>query len=76
MKQIAGQLGVCTQTARVHGNRVMSKMAARSIADLVRMVDKLGARCHHKNGFPIGNGVSLRPGAGTIVASRGNYCLS
>jgi FixJ family two-component response regulator len=41
-KQIAGQLGVCTQTARVHSSRVMSKMWARSIADLVRMVDKLG----------------------------------
>jgi FixJ family two-component response regulator len=41
-KQIAGQLGVCTQTARVHSSRIMSKMGARSIADLVRMVDKLG----------------------------------
>jgi len=41
-KQIAGQLGVCTHTARVHSSRVMSKMGARSIADLVRIVDKLG----------------------------------
>jgi FixJ family two-component response regulator len=41
-KQIAGQLGVCTHTARVHSSRIMSKMGARSIADLVRMVDKLG----------------------------------
>jgi FixJ family two-component response regulator len=41
-KQIAGQLGVCTHTARIHSGRIMSKMAARSIADLVRMVDKLG----------------------------------
>jgi FixJ family two-component response regulator len=40
-KQIAGQLGVCTQTARVHSSRVMAKMGARSIADLVRMVDRL-----------------------------------
>jgi FixJ family two-component response regulator len=40
-KQIAGELGVCTQTARVHSSRIMSKMGARSIADLVRMVDKL-----------------------------------
>ncbi len=29
-------------TARVHSSRIMSKMGARSIADLVRMVDKLG----------------------------------
>jgi FixJ family two-component response regulator len=41
-KQIAGQLGVCTHTARIHSGRIMSKMGARSIADLVRMVDKLG----------------------------------
>jgi FixJ family two-component response regulator len=40
-KQIAGQLGVCTQTARVHSGRIMAKMEARSIADLVRMVDRL-----------------------------------
>jgi len=40
-KQIAGQLGVCTQTARVHSGRIMAKMGARSLADLVRMVDSL-----------------------------------
>jgi FixJ family two-component response regulator len=41
-KQIAGNLGVCTHTARVHSSRIMYKMGARSIADLVRMADKLG----------------------------------
>jgi FixJ family two-component response regulator len=41
-KQIAGSLGVCTHTARVHSSRMMAKMGARSIADLVRMVDRLG----------------------------------
>ena len=41
-KQIAGQMRVCTHTARVHSSRVLSKMGARSIADLVRMTDKLG----------------------------------
>ncbi|WJR75625.1 response regulator [Bradyrhizobium sp. NP1] len=41
-KQIAGKLGVCTHTARVHSSRIMYKMGARSIADLVRMADKLG----------------------------------
>jgi DNA-binding CsgD family transcriptional regulator len=40
-KQIAGQLGVCTHTARVHSGRVLAKMGARSVADLVRMVDRL-----------------------------------
>ena len=42
VKQIAGQMGVCTHTARVHSSRVMLKMGARSIASLVRMADKLG----------------------------------
>jgi len=41
-KQIAGHLGICTHTARVHSSRLMAKMGARSIADLVRMVDRLG----------------------------------
>jgi FixJ family two-component response regulator len=41
-KQIAGKLGVCTHTARVHSSRIMYKMGARSIVDLVRMSDQLG----------------------------------
>jgi FixJ family two-component response regulator len=41
VKQIAHQMDICTQTARVHGNRVMLKMGARSIVDLARMADKL-----------------------------------
>ena len=40
-KQIAGCLGVSTHTARVHGSRVMSKMRAQSIVELVRMADRL-----------------------------------
>jgi FixJ family two-component response regulator len=42
-KQIAGQLGVCTHTARVYSSRTLSKIGARSIADLVRIVDRLGS---------------------------------
>jgi len=40
-KQIAGQIGISEVTARVHRNQVMQKMGARSLADLVRMADKL-----------------------------------
>jgi FixJ family two-component response regulator len=43
-KQIAARLGICAHTARVHSSRLMTKMGARSIADLVRMVDRLGMR--------------------------------
>jgi FixJ family two-component response regulator len=42
-KQIAGQMGVSAVTARVHRSHIMRKMGARSVADLVRMADKLDA---------------------------------
>jgi len=40
-KQIAGEIGISAMTVRIHRNQVISKMGARSIADLVRMADKL-----------------------------------
>lgn len=40
-KQIAHELGIVEKTAKVHRARVMSKMAARNIADLVRMAGHL-----------------------------------
>lgn len=43
-KQIAGQLGVSEITVKVHRGNVMRKMAAKSLADLVRMADALGVR--------------------------------
>jgi FixJ family two-component response regulator len=41
-KQIAGDLDVSEITVKVHRGQVMRKMGARSLADLVRMADKLG----------------------------------
>jgi hypothetical protein len=41
-KQIGERLGVAEKTIKVHRGRVMQKMAAASVADLVRMVSKLG----------------------------------
>ena len=40
-KQIAGQLGTAENTVKVHRSRAMEKMHAQSLADLVRMVEKL-----------------------------------
>jgi len=43
-KQIAAQLGVTEITVKVHRGNVMRKMDARSLAQLVRMIDALGIR--------------------------------
>jgi len=43
-KQIAGELGVSEITVKVHRGNVMRKMAAKSLAELVRMADALGIR--------------------------------
>jgi RNA polymerase sigma factor (sigma-70 family) len=40
-KQIAGQLGTAENTVKVHRSRAMEKMKAQSLADLVRMIEKL-----------------------------------
>lgn len=41
-KQIAGQLGTTEQTIKVHRGRVMQKMGAASLAQLVHMAARLG----------------------------------
>jgi FixJ family two-component response regulator len=41
-KQVAGQLGTTEKTVKVHRGAVMYKMQADSLADLVRMADRLG----------------------------------
>jgi FixJ family two-component response regulator len=43
-KQIAAEIGVSEITVKVHRGNVMRKMGARSLADLVRMADRLGLR--------------------------------
>ncbi len=41
-KQIAGELGMSQRTVKVHRGRVMRKMQANSVAELVRLTDRLG----------------------------------
>jgi FixJ family two-component response regulator len=40
-KQIAGRLGTTEQTVKVHRGRVMQKMGAKSVAQLVRLAERL-----------------------------------
>ena len=45
-KQIALQLGTSEKTIKIHRSQVMRKMRANSLADLVRMSQKLGTCTH------------------------------
>ena len=42
-KQIAAALGLSVVTVKVHRGQVMRKMLAKSVAELVRMADRLGS---------------------------------
>lgn len=46
-KQIAYELGISETTIKVHRSQVMKKMMANSLADLVRMSEKLGSVRNH-----------------------------
>ena len=43
-KQVAGKIGLSEITVKVHRGRIMQKMGARTLADLVRMAEALGIR--------------------------------
>jgi len=42
-KQVAAELGTAEKTVKVHRARVMTKLGARSVVDLARIADRVGA---------------------------------
>jgi FixJ family two-component response regulator len=65
-KQVAYTLGTSEKTVKVHRARVMHKMQATSLADLVRMADTVGvsapqARSPEANHHPFDRRASLHP---------------
>jgi FixJ family two-component response regulator len=40
-KQIAAQVGSAENTVKVHRSRAMEKMQANSLADLIKMIERL-----------------------------------
>jgi FixJ family two-component response regulator len=43
-KQIAGDIGTVEKTVKVHRSRMMAKMGIRTVAELVRLTEKVGLR--------------------------------
>jgi FixJ family two-component response regulator len=63
-KQIGFELGTTESTVKVHRGRVMDKMDAASLADLVRMADRLGIERVSEQRRRSAMGVGPKPGPG------------
>jgi len=51
-KQVAAELNITEYTVKIHRGRVMRKMHAQSLADLVRMAENLEVRSHKRSNQP------------------------
>jgi FixJ family two-component response regulator len=60
-KQIGFELGTTESTIKVHRGRVMEKMNAESLADLVRMADRLGIERVSEERRAAATGVRRKP---------------
>ncbi len=80
-KQIAAELGTSEITIKVHRGRVMQKMHADSLPDLVRMGEKLNlplgraiieSHAHTQESLPLASCTPLKKGLGNGVIPRHN----
>ncbi|WP_454623560.1 response regulator transcription factor [Bradyrhizobium cenepequi] len=53
-KQIAGDLGTVEKTIKVHRSRMMEKLGIRTVADLVRMAERLNLAKQARSHWPKG----------------------
>jgi FixJ family two-component response regulator len=51
-KQIAGTLAISEPTVKLHRGRLMHKMEAESLADLIRIAEKLGLEAYERTRLP------------------------
>ena len=49
-KQIASRLDIAEKTVKVHRGRIMEKLGVPSVADLVRLAEKIGIKPSDKPG--------------------------
>ena len=74
-KQIAGELGVSEVTVKVHRGQVMRKMRARSLAELVRMADRLGLPRFRRNCLYQGVSAAIPGCDGAAASARARLVL-
>jgi FixJ family two-component response regulator len=60
-KQIAAKLGVSEKMVKVHRARVVAKMRAGSVAELVRLADEVGVIVPTSSPSPLDQGPLVRP---------------
>jgi FixJ family two-component response regulator len=69
-KQIASDLGTVEKTIKVHRGRMMGKMGVHSVAELVRIAERVGVAPHPSNGNP---GDSTRDVAPSVNSTAGPF---
>jgi FixJ family two-component response regulator len=49
-KQIAFKLGIAEKTVKIHRGKIMEKLGAHSVAELIRQTEKVGIKPPNRTG--------------------------